>query len=125
MAKMLASHKRECSNDVAVTAQRLDLASSLVPHLLNMFARVSALFLIVPFFVSATAVPHGGYGHGGGVTNQCNSGTLQCCNTLQDAHSGTVASLLGPLEAVLGPLTGQVGLNCIPVNVLGIGGNSW
>ena len=42
-----------------------------------MFARVSALLLVVPFLVAATAVPRGGGG-------QCNAGPVQCCNHLQD-----------------------------------------
>ncbi|KAI6024248.1 hydrophobin-251 [Pisolithus marmoratus] len=52
---------------------------------------------------------------------QCNSGSIYCCNSLQDASSSTVTTLLGLLGVALGSVTGQVGLNCSPITALGVG----
>ncbi|KAF9534668.1 hydrophobin-319 [Crepidotus variabilis] len=76
----------------------------------------------------AAATPLVARGGGGGESappaSQCNTGQVQCCNSVQDANSGAVTTLAGLLGIVLGPVTGQVGLTCNPISVLGIGGNS-
>ncbi|GLB42274.1 putative hydrophobin [Lyophyllum shimeji] len=84
-----------------------------------MFARVYTFFLLlfVAVCASATVLPRGG-------VTQCNTGTLQCCNSVQDASSPAVGLLAGLLGIVLGPITGQVGLTCNPISVIGVGGNS-
>ncbi|KAI6015318.1 fungal hydrophobin-domain-containing protein [Pisolithus orientalis] len=53
--------------------------------------------------------------------SQCNGGTTYCCNSVQDASSSGVTSLLGLLGLSLGSITGQVGLNCSPITALGVG----
>ncbi|TEB23099.1 hydrophobin-251 [Coprinellus micaceus] len=55
---------------------------------------------------------------------QCNTGPIQCCNSVQQASNPVVGLLAGLLGIVLGPLTGQVGLNCSPISVIGLPGNS-
>ncbi|KAF5347800.1 hypothetical protein D9756_010272 [Leucocoprinus leucothites] len=57
--------------------------------------------------------------------SQCNTGSLQCCNSVQSASSGAVGLLLGLLGVVLSDLTVLVGLTCSPLSVIGVGGNSW
>ncbi|KIJ28121.1 hypothetical protein M422DRAFT_270614 [Sphaerobolus stellatus SS14] len=56
----------------------------------------------------------------GGVS-QCNTGSISCCNTVQSASSSAVTTLLGLLGIVLGDITGQVGLGCTPISVIGVG----
>ncbi|KAL0948205.1 hypothetical protein HGRIS_010812 [Hohenbuehelia grisea] len=56
--------------------------------------------------------------------SQCNTGQLQCCNSVQKASSGPVGLLLGLLGVVLSDLTVLVGVTCTPINVIGAGGNS-
>ncbi|KAF5367355.1 hypothetical protein D9615_010275 [Tricholomella constricta] len=87
----------------------------LITH--KMFARIATFFLFCCFALcaSAVAVPSG---------NQCSSGAIQCCNSVQDADSAAVAVLTGLLGIVLSSLTGQVGVNCTPISVIGVGGNS-
>ncbi|KAF5361839.1 hypothetical protein D9756_002079 [Leucocoprinus leucothites] len=97
-----------------------------------MFARVATiftfLFFVLPFLAAATAVPRtGGGGGGGGGTipaSQCNTGSLQCCNSAQAADSSAVTVLAGLLGVVLQGVTGLVGLTCDPISVIGVGGNS-
>ncbi|KAF5338120.1 hypothetical protein D9758_015373 [Tetrapyrgos nigripes] len=55
---------------------------------------------------------------------QCNTGPIQCCNSVQSANHGIVPSLLRLLGVVLGDVTAQVGLTCNPITVIGGGGNS-
>ncbi|KAH6907288.1 hydrophobin-319 [Coprinopsis sp. MPI-PUGE-AT-0042] len=57
-------------------------------------------------------------------SQQCSTGSVQCCDSVQAANSPGVGLLAGLLGIVLGPITGQVGLTCSPIDVLGIGGNS-
>ncbi|OCH93162.1 fungal hydrophobin [Obba rivulosa] len=53
---------------------------------------------------------------------QCSTGSIQCCDSVQDANSGgVVATLLGLLGIVAGDITGQVGLTCSPITVVGVG----
>ncbi|KAF8068979.1 hydrophobin [Lyophyllum atratum] len=86
-----------------------------------MFARVSTFFLF--FFValcaSATVLPRTDT-----PVNQCNTGTIQCCNSVQSASDPLVGLLAGLLGIVLGPVTGLVGVTCTPITVIGGGGNS-
>ncbi|KAJ3572060.1 hypothetical protein NP233_g3337 [Leucocoprinus birnbaumii] len=56
--------------------------------------------------------------------SQCNTGDLQCCNSVQAASSNAVGLLLGLLGVVLSDLTALVGITCSPLSVIGVGGNS-
>ncbi|KAF4618828.1 hypothetical protein D9613_010048 [Agrocybe pediades] len=88
-----------------------------------MFARVYSVFFFLlfalPLLASATAVPRTD-----GPSNQCNTGTISCCNQVGSASSLGLGSLLGLLGVVLDPITAIIGLNCSPINVIGLGGNS-
>ncbi|KDQ62791.1 hypothetical protein JAAARDRAFT_190066 [Jaapia argillacea MUCL 33604] len=72
-----------------------------------MFTKFSASAIILALVGSAVA--------------QCNTGSLQCCNSMQNYNSTTVANLLSPLDVVLQGLTGQAGITCSPITVLGGG----
>ncbi|KIJ67292.1 hypothetical protein HYDPIDRAFT_84585 [Hydnomerulius pinastri MD-312] len=54
-------------------------------------------------------------------SSECDTGSLQCCNSVQAADSSAVTTLLGLLGIVVGDLTGQVGLGCSPITVVGTG----
>ncbi|KAF9027197.1 fungal hydrophobin [Hymenopellis radicata] len=54
----------------------------------------------------------------------CNTGPIQCCNSVQNASSPSVQSLAGLLGIALGSITAQVGLDCSPISVIGVGGSS-
>ncbi|KAJ3573935.1 hypothetical protein NP233_g2112 [Leucocoprinus birnbaumii] len=80
--------------------------------------RFSTVFaLALPAVAFATAIPR--------QSGSCNTGTLQCCNQVQQASSLGENLLGGLLGLGLGSITGLVGLNCNPISaIVGIGGNS-
>ncbi|KAF8152957.1 fungal hydrophobin-domain-containing protein [Crassisporium funariophilum] len=58
-----------------------------------------------------------------GVSNSCNTGPVQCCNTVTTA-ANPLASLLMGLLGVVAPSNVLVGLTCSPLSVIGVGGSS-
>ncbi|KAF8889937.1 fungal hydrophobin-domain-containing protein [Infundibulicybe gibba] len=56
--------------------------------------------------------------------SQCNTGPVQCCNSIQSASNPVVGLLTGLLGILIEPITAIVGLSCSPIDILGIGGNS-
>ncbi|KAI3605913.1 hydrophobin [Moniliophthora roreri] len=59
--------------------------------------------------------------------SECSTGPVQariCCNSVQAANSPTAAGLLGLLGVAIQSVTGQVGITCNPISVLGLGSNS-
>ncbi|KAF9478418.1 fungal hydrophobin [Pholiota conissans] len=57
-------------------------------------------------------------------TNQCNTGSLQCCASTSTASTPSTAALLGLLGVVVGSVTGLVGVTCSPITVIGASGTS-
>lgn len=62
---------------------------------------------------------------GSAPSDQCNTGAIQCCNSVQEANSPSVAGLFGVLGIAVKDVTGQVGVTCSPITAVGIAGNSW
>jgi hypothetical protein len=60
-----------------------------------------------------------------GPSNQCNTGSIECCQSVQTAGSSSVAALLGLLGIVVQDVTALVGVTCSPISVIGAGGTSW
>lgn len=50
-------------------------------------------------------------------SGQCNTGKLQCCQSVQSSSTPGVSSLLGLLGVVLGGVNVPVGLTCSPISV--------
>ncbi|KAF9053322.1 hydrophobin, partial [Panaeolus papilionaceus] len=53
--------------------------------------------------------------------SQCNTDKLFCCNQVQQANNSIIAGLLSTIGVVVSPITALVGVNCSPIDVLGIG----
>ncbi|KAK0442719.1 hydrophobin [Desarmillaria tabescens] len=85
-----------------------------------MFARLSSFVLLaLPLLATATAILPRDDGAACSAT-----GNAQCCDSTQsptDLDSG-VQTLLGLLGVVIGDITGDVGVTCTPITVLGVGG---
>ncbi|KAI0653913.1 fungal hydrophobin-domain-containing protein [Cubamyces menziesii] len=81
-----------------------------------MFSRRVAAFtaLALPLLAAATPVELE-------ARQSCSTGAIQCCNSVVDSNSASANILLGLLGIVLGDITGLIGLDCSPINVVGIG----
>ncbi|KAF6756239.1 hydrophobin-315 [Ephemerocybe angulata] len=56
--------------------------------------------------------------------SQCNTGPVQCCNSVQDAKDPSLTSIFALLGLNVGDITGLVGATCSPISVIGVPGNS-
>ncbi|KDQ51801.1 hypothetical protein JAAARDRAFT_704037 [Jaapia argillacea MUCL 33604] len=54
----------------------------------------------------------------------CNTGPIQCCQSVESASSPSAAAILGPLGVVLQDVNVLVGLTCSPITVVGVGSGS-
>ncbi|PAV22587.1 hydrophobin [Pyrrhoderma noxium] len=89
-----------------------NLQPSVNKMMIKKFAAVASLAVLAV----ATPTPTGG---------QCNTGPVQCCQSVQDSGSGgLVSTLLGLLGVVLDGVNVPIGLTCSPISVIGLGGNS-
>ncbi|KAJ3576875.1 hypothetical protein NP233_g106 [Leucocoprinus birnbaumii] len=82
-----------------------------------MFSRIFVAVLVaLPMIASATPTPN--HPQGG----QCNVGEVHCC---EETHSiGSTAASSGGLLGIPLNLLPQIGLNCDPISILGVGGNN-
>ncbi|KIM37597.1 hypothetical protein M413DRAFT_258079 [Hebeloma cylindrosporum] len=79
-----------------------------------MFSKV-ALFTVATMAIFAAAAP------APSIENSCNTGPVQCCNQLMKSDSAQANLLTSLLGLALGPVTGQVGVQCSPLSVIGLG----
>ncbi|KAF5358009.1 hypothetical protein D9756_001287 [Leucocoprinus leucothites] len=82
-----------------------------------MFSRIFIAALVaLPMIVSATPTPSH---HDGG---DCNVGELHCCE--HTSNMGPTGASAGGLLGIPLNLLPQIGMNCDPISVLGVGGNN-
>ncbi|KIM37490.1 hypothetical protein M413DRAFT_77183 [Hebeloma cylindrosporum] len=78
-----------------------------------MFSKV-AVFVTAALAASALAAPS--------ISGSCNSGPVQCCQTLHEARSAGADNILaGLVGLVVKSITAQVGVQCNPITVIGAG----
>ncbi|KAI0738077.1 fungal hydrophobin [Daedaleopsis nitida] len=75
-----------------------------------MFSR-TAVFATLSFALLAAA-------------DNCNTGPVQCCNSVESAHSAAGSAILSLLGVVLQDVTAQIGLGCSPIQAVGVGGGA-
>ncbi|KAH9849345.1 fungal hydrophobin-domain-containing protein [Lenzites betulinus] len=79
-----------------------------------MIARVAAAFVALAAAtatVGATAViPRG----------QCNTGPVQCCNSVHSSSSDSSKLIISLLALDVKDVVGDIGLGCSPINVVGV-----
>jgi hypothetical protein len=86
-----------------------------------MFSKLSvAIVSSLAILAAATPVPTDG-----GSTNQCTTGSQQCCNTVTKADDPAASKILGLLGIVLQDVNVLVGLTCSPISVVGVNSGSW
>ncbi|KAK7036698.1 hypothetical protein VNI00_011363 [Paramarasmius palmivorus] len=56
--------------------------------------------------------------------SQCSTGPIQCCNSVKAANDPSIATVLSGVGVNVQDITGQVGLTCSPITVIGVSGNS-
>ena len=57
--------------------------------------------------------------------SQCNTGSVQCCDSTGKASDTSIAKILGLLGVVVQDVNAIVGVTCTPITVIGAGGDSW
>ncbi|KAK0206165.1 hydrophobin-251 [Desarmillaria ectypa] len=83
-----------------------------------MFSRISA-FTLLALAAFAAAQKTNTTVTGG----KCNTGSLQCCKSVQNPKSSAAQEALGLLNIPVGEITADVGLTCDPITVIGLGTN--
>ncbi|KAI0324479.1 fungal hydrophobin [Cubamyces sp. BRFM 1775] len=58
------------------------------------------------------------------VAQNCNTGAMQCCNSVESTDSAAGSAILSVLGVALQSVTGQIGLGCSPLSVVGLGQSS-
>ncbi|KAF9473858.1 hydrophobin [Pholiota conissans] len=78
-----------------------------------MFSKLAFFTTLVSVAVFASAME-----------NSCNTGEVQCCNSLTESSAPGVSALLSLVGVDVGSITGQVGVKCSPITVIGTGSGS-
>ncbi|KAF8963575.1 fungal hydrophobin-domain-containing protein [Flammula alnicola] len=82
-----------------------------------MFHRASSVVVFaLPLLAAASVLPR--------QSGDCDTGSLNCCQSTQSSSTTSITELAGLLGIALPDLGALVGLNCSPLDILGIGGNS-
>ncbi|THU79903.1 fungal hydrophobin [Dendrothele bispora CBS 962.96] len=56
--------------------------------------------------------------------SKCNTGKLQCCQSVQKASESPASTLLGLLNIPIQDLNIPIGITCTPISVIGVGGQN-
>ncbi|PPR08046.1 hypothetical protein CVT24_010845 [Panaeolus cyanescens] len=85
-----------------------------------MFSKLSVITLFA--FSAIRSVSAGGYFvDSEGIEYSCNSGPVQCCNSVQDVANFDTTSIAALIGVAVSDLTGQIGLQCNPITGIGVG----
>ncbi|CAA7263581.1 unnamed protein product [Cyclocybe aegerita] len=84
-----------------------------------MFSKI-ALFTVAAMaaFVAASPAPGGSEG---GIHNSCNTGPVQCCNSLHKKESKDANILAALVGVAVDSVGAYVGAQCSPITAIGLG----
>ncbi|KAI0746813.1 fungal hydrophobin-domain-containing protein [Daedaleopsis nitida] len=109
------------SRVIAISALALSMSSILAVAIPNPSAAGLLPGLGGPASTTISVAPQPTSGSQG----SCSTGPLQCCNQVQSATDPATSALLGLLGVVVQGVDVLVGLDCSPINAIGVGsGNS-
>lgn len=83
-----------------------------------MFTRAST-FVVVAIAAIAIAIPNSRVRGGGG--NNCDTGTMNCCNSVQSTNNPQTSNVLGLFGIPVDGINGNIGFNCVPITPIGVG----
>lgn len=120
---MRYKHRRPCRGikevDVLSQSPSLEQHSPVVQVLFLLSSMFAKLFTLSALAILAVATP-------APAADACDTGALQCCQSVQPAGSSAVAPILKSIGVVVQDLNVPVGVTCSPVSVVGVGsGSSW
>ncbi|KAI8970910.1 fungal hydrophobin [Trametes punicea] len=58
------------------------------------------------------------------VAQNCNTGPVQCCNSVESSTSAAGSAILSLLGVVLQDVTTTIGLGCSPISAVGLGSST-
>ncbi|KAF9042196.1 fungal hydrophobin-domain-containing protein [Panaeolus papilionaceus] len=85
----------------------------------DIFSKISVILALAIGVISVSAGGH--YVDNEGIEYSCNTGPVQCCNSLQDAQNFDAIGIASLIGVAVSGLTGQVGLQCNPITGIGLG----
>lgn len=84
----------------------------------EMFSKIAVFIAVFAALVAASPVPGG--------DNNCNTGPVQCCNSVYQSQSQESSLLHSIVGANLQGVNAMAGVQCTPITVIGAaGGSSW
>ncbi|KAF9532201.1 fungal hydrophobin-domain-containing protein [Crepidotus variabilis] len=81
------------------------------------------MFSKLAIFVVATMTVFVSAGNSDGINNSCNTGPIQCCNSIYEANSAEANFVKSILNIAI-PIGANVAAQCSPLSVIGVGSGS-
>ncbi|KAF8953686.1 hydrophobin-263 [Flammula alnicola] len=75
-----------------------------------MFSKITTVFVVALGALSVSALD-----------NSCNTGPVQCCQTIQAPGTYDVTGIASLVGVAVSAISGQVGLQCNPITAIGAG----
>lgn len=88
-----------------------------------MFARITIVSAVLGLAVLTLAVPSPSGWSDQSLTAECNTGGVQCCNTIESSESESVSSVLAQQGFILQGQNIPIGLNCDSFATDSVGSN--
>ncbi|PPR00782.1 hypothetical protein CVT24_000747 [Panaeolus cyanescens] len=84
-----------------------------------MFSKLAVVFTVA--FGALSVAAGGTYTDENGIEYSCNSGPVQCCNSVQQVGSYDATAIAALIGVAAQDITGQLGVQCNPITGIGAG----